>query len=125
MKILGPLTSSKQGIQFVFVMNSRYTKLSKAIPTSEENSTTVSGNFPEHWVANHGIASKLLNDHGSQFVSRLVVAVFSALGVSNITTIVDEPQTNGQAEHLEFTVVSQLGQYVSKQQTDWDTYLFL
>lgn len=64
MDTLGLLSKAKQGNQFVVVMIDQYTKLKKAIPTSKTKSMTVAPIFLEHWVANFGIYSKTLTDHG-------------------------------------------------------------
>lgn len=39
--ILGPLPKTTQGTQFVVVMTDRYTKLTKATPTTKMSATTV------------------------------------------------------------------------------------
>lgn len=81
MDILALLLNTKPGNQFVFVMTNRYTKRTRAIPTTTTNATTVARIFVEHWVANCGIPSKLLSENRPHFVSKFFVAVFDTLGV--------------------------------------------
>lgn len=85
MNIFGPLPKTKQGSQFVVVITDRYTKRTKAIPTTK-NATTVARILLEHWVAYYAITSKLLTDNGSQIVSEIRVVMCGTLGVDNIST---------------------------------------
>lgn len=47
----------------------------------------------------------------------------STLGVNNIATTEYHPQTYGQEEHFNATLMSQLRHYVSEHETDRATYL--
>lgn len=67
-------------------MKDRYAKLRKAILMQETKDTAVDYIFLEDWVAYFGIPSKLLTDNGSQFASRILVAVCSTLAVNSNTT---------------------------------------
>lgn len=64
--ILGPPSQSKQGNMFVLVAIGRYTKLSKAIPTSTKTATTLARTFLEQCASNYGIPSVLLTNKGPQ-----------------------------------------------------------
>lgn len=104
-------------------MTDRYTKLTKAIQTSKTNDTTVASIFLEHSVANYGIPFELLTKNGSQFVSKFFLAVCITLRVNYITNTEYYPQTNGQAERFNSTVISRLQHYVSVHQTHCDIFL--
>lgn len=77
-----------------------------------------------NWVANYGIPSALLTKNGPKFVSRFCMAVFSTLGVHNITTSEYYPQIKGYAKRSNSTLISWPRHYVSKHQSDWNTYQF-
>lgn len=108
MDILGPVPNTDQGSQFVVVMADRYTKLTEAIPTTKTNVTTVACILLECLVANCSIPSRLLTDNGAQFVSRCFVAVCNTLGANNVPTAEYNPQTNGQVELFNSTLITPL-----------------
>lgn len=70
------------------------TKLTKGIPASEENATTVARIISEHWVASHCIGYKVLNDNSYQFASKFFMSICDTVGVNNITTTEYQRQTN-------------------------------
>lgn len=78
------------------MMTDLYLKLTKVVPTTETNYTTVSCIFLEHWVPKYCFPSKLLTDHNRRFVSKLFLAGCNTLCVNNITTTEYLLQTNGQ-----------------------------
>lgn len=104
-------------------MADRYTKLTKAIPNSKTNATTIARIFLEKWVANYGILSKLLSDNGPKFAEKFFMEVCSTLGVDNIPITQYQRPTNSQAEHFHSTLISRLLRYASEHYTGWDTYL--
>lgn len=93
MDILRPLPRTKQAIQFVLVIMNRYTKPTKLIRTTERSASTTAFFCPEHWVASYRISSKMLTDHGPQFVSRCFVADCITFNVHSITTAAYHPQS--------------------------------
>lgn len=86
MGILERLSKTKQANLFAFVMTDRFSKLTKAIPSTKNIATTVAHIFAEHWVANYGIPSKFPAEYNTQFVPTFFVAVCGIVGVNNITT---------------------------------------
>lgn len=68
--ILGFLPKTEQGNKFVVVITYSYSKLTKAIPTTKRNNTTVARIILEHRVANYSMPSKPPTEDGSQFVSK-------------------------------------------------------
>lgn len=104
-------------------MTDRYNKLSKAVQNTKTSATTVARIFLEHYAAKHGIPFKMLTDQGPQFVSKFFMAVYSALVVNHITATEFHPQTSGQEERSNSTLISQLHHYVPVKQTYQYKYL--
>ena len=63
---------------------------------------------------------KLLSDNGGEFTSRVFLAVFKILSVESFFTTAYHPQTNGQVERFNRTLVSTLRHYLADIQRDWD-----
>lgn len=118
MDILRSLSKIKESSQFEVVIKDRYSRLTKAKPTSMTNDTKISRIFLEHRAANYRIPFKLSSDNSPQFVSKLFVLVFKPLGVDNITTSKYSPYTNGKLEPLNSTDITQLLLFASEHHTD-------
>ena len=120
--ILGPLTKTKKGYRFLLVLPDRFTKLTQAIPLRRIDAYTVAVAFVEHWIFKYGPPRTLISDNGKQFAAKFFQAVCSLLGLLNIFTSTYHPQTNGQVERYNRTILAMLRNYVNEHQDDWDRY---
>jgi transposase InsO family protein len=78
--------------------------------------------FCDHWAYVYGPPVSLLTDNGPQFTAKFFQAVCSELGIRKIITTDYRPQTNGQVERYNRTILASLRGYVSKRQDDWDDF---
>jgi len=74
----------------------------------------------DHWVAAYGPPATVLSDNGPQFRSTYFQGVCSLLGISNLYSTTYHPQTNGQVERYNRTIVGQLRTYFEDHQDRWD-----
>ena len=77
------------------------------------------------WIASYGIPDSTLSDSGPQFASVLYQGVLELLGVRTNYATPSRPQTNGQVECFNKTLVRQLGHYVSENVVTWTRYVTL
>ena len=120
--ILGPLQRTKKGYRFLLVITDRFTKLSQVIPLRKITTYNVAVAFVEHWVFKYGPPECLISDNGKQFADKFFQVVCSILGISNVFTSTYQPQTNGQVERYNRTILAMLRNYVNEHQDDWDRY---
>ena len=120
--ILGPLPKAKSGCRFLLVVTDRFTKLAQVAPLKRITALNVARAFCEIWVFKYGPPKTLLSDNGRQFTSKFFQAVCRSLGVNNAFTSAYHPQTNGQAERYNRTLLASLRNYVDDHQSDWDQY---
>lgn len=125
MDILYPLPKTKSGNQLVFVLTDRYKKLTRAIPVTTVTSTCATTVFVDNWNIPHDILTYLMTEKGLQFVSKFFAAVTARLGTRHLMTTAYRPQTNGQVERFNRTVVARLRHFVTEHQTNWDQYVQL
>ncbi|CAN8061912.1 unnamed protein product [Agarophyton chilense] len=92
-------------------------------PLGKTTATDVATAFLSHWVYPYDMPLYLLTDNGSQFVSKFFSHVCDTLGIKHATTTAYHPQTNGQAESFNYTLLDRLAHYVSEHQLDWDDYV--
>lgn len=79
--------------------------------------------FPEHWVSNLGIPTKVLTDNEPQFTSKCFVAICTQLGVKALKITEYHPQANGLVKRFNQTVVSSLRQYVAEHRKAYDAFV--
>ena len=120
--ILGPLTKSKRGYVFLLVITDRFTKLTRVVPLRKITAYNVAVAFVEHWVFSYGPPECVISDNGKQFAAKFFQAVCELLGISNVFTSTYHPQTNGQVERYNRTILAMLRNYVNEHQNDWDEF---
>ena len=123
MDILGPLPRTRHGMRFILVVTDRFTKLTKTEPLRTITSLAVAKAFCKAWVFNYGTPKVLLTDNGTQFTATFFRCVCRILGIHKAFTTEYHPQTNGQAERFNRTIIAAIRNYVSDSQRDWDEWL--
>jgi transposase InsO family protein len=120
--ILGPLPKTNQGHQYLLVISDRFTKLVRTIPLRRITSLMVAQSFSSGWVYIYGPPQVLLSDNGTQFNSRFFKDICGAMGIKQVFTSAYHPQTNGQVERFNRTILAQLRAFVGEDQSTWDLF---
>lgn len=116
--ILELFLTTKTGNQFIMVVTNGFSKLPKAIPTSNAAAKTAANIIANDWVASFGITSKCLTDNGPQFTTSFFHAIREELRVRPSTTTEYHSQANGQVGRFNATIVPRLRHYVAEHQQD-------
>ena len=120
--ILGPLPKTAHGNRFLLVISDRFSKLTRTIPMRTTTALAVAKAFCTHWVFSYGPPRYLLSDNGTQFTAKFFLEVCRELGIAKVFTTAYHPQTNGQVERFNRTILNALRAYVAKSQADWDDF---
>lgn len=120
--ILGPLPKTEHGNRFLLVMTDRFSKLTRTVPLRSISAFTVAKAFCDQWVFVYGAPRYVLTDNGTQFTAKFFLAVCRELGIGKVFTTAYHPQTNGQVERFNRTIVNSLRGYVSQYQNNWDEF---
>jgi len=123
--LLGPLPRTPEGYEYRLVMCDRFSKLTRVVPLRDVTALDVLSAFIDVWIASFGIPDSTLSDNGPQFASVLHQGVLQMLGVSTNFATPYHPQTNGQVERFNKTLVQQLRHYVSEHVVTWARYVSL
>ena len=75
------------------------------------------------WIARHGCPMPFQSDNGTAFVGELTKELMRRSQIVQAHSTTYHPQTNGQVERQNRTLVSMLRVYCSRYMTDWDRYL--
>ncbi len=122
MDLLGPLPRTSRGNRFLLVMTDRFSKLRWAVPLRTINTPSVAKAFCEHWVFAFGPPVYRLTENASQFASAFFLKVCGLLGTKQVFTTTYHPQTNGQVERFNRTLLQALRNYVAEHQRNWDEF---
>ena len=122
MDLLGPLPKTAHGNQHVLVITDRFSKLTRSIPLRTTTASVVANAFLDNWVYVYGVPRYVLTDNGPQFAAKFFDAVCALLGVRRYLTTAYHPQSNGQTERFNRTLVQRLRHYVEEHQRDCDDY---
>ena len=107
---------------YLLVITDRFSKLTRVVPLKSITAYQVAKAFVTHWVVCYGAPAHLLSDNGSQFTSKLFLHVCSELKIRNAFTTTYHPQTNGQAERFNRTILTGLRAFVSEHPRSWPQY---
>lgn len=120
--ILGPLPRSTKGHQYILVITDRFTKLTRVTPLHSITAIAVAKAFIDDWVFSYGAPARLLSDNGSQFTAKLFQSACAQLGIKNVFTTAYHPQTNGQTERFNRTLLAGLRAFASEHPKTWHEY---
>lgn len=99
-------------------MRDRYTKLPKALPTSNKTASHIASLFLDKWVVLYGVPKYVLTDNETKLISGFCDFLCALLATKNQTTTVTRPQTEGQSEHLNKTIIARVRHSVTEHKRD-------
>ncbi len=123
MEILGTSRVSASGNKYILVIIDKLTHycLLEAMPNQEAE--TVMSVFVKAMLC-MGFPRHIFTDRGTQFTSQLATGLAKTFGVTRVYMSKFNPQSDGQTENLNRTVLNMLAK-ISESPTadDWDEYL--
>ncbi len=117
---LGPFKLTARGNRHVFVLTDYLTKWLIAIPVKDVSTEGVISALRDHVFSQHGIVRRIIADRGTCFTSEALFTFLRDLGVRLVLSTGERPQTNGQTERANRTLVSVLKNFVRLDHDDWD-----
>ena len=113
----------KGKIEDVLVVTDHFTKYAQAYPCRNQKATTTARVLWEQFIRHYGFPQKIISDQGRNFESQLIKDLCAMAGVEKIRTTPYHPQTNGQCERFNSTLLNMLGTMQPEQKKDWKSYL--
>ena len=123
MDIVGPITTSVNGNNYVLVIVEYLTRYVFAVAIPDQTAETVAKAFINTIILEHGVPEVLITDQGTNFRSKLMETLCKQLGIKQIQTTAYHPQTDGSAESHNKTLMDIIACYVEKEPLKWDEYL--
>ena len=103
----------------ILVITDHFTRYAQAIVTSLQTAKCTAQNLWDKFIVHYGFPKKILTDQGHNFESNLLKALCKIAQVKKIRTLRYHPQTNGQCEHFNATLISMLGTLPKNPQSTW------
>ena len=121
--ILGFEKTSTRGNKYVLVIVDTLTKWAEALPMPDEKAETVARLLVEEFVCRFGIPAQLHSDQGRQFEAAVFQEMCQLLGIHKTRTTPLHPQSDGQTERLNRTLLNLLAKLAAENPSEWDVKL--
>lgn len=123
MDIMGPFPPAKRAVRFLIVAVDYMTKWVEAKAVAHITAQICRGFFHEHVVTRFGISRTLITDNGRQFIDSSFEAYMSKYFIQHKRSSVAYPQSNGQAEVTNRTLLQSLRKNVEDRKSKWEEEL--
>ena len=124
MDFIGPLVKTAKGNTSILVITDRLSKYAINIALPNQKATTTARALFLEVFCVHSFPGSILSDQGRNFESQLITALCEMTGMEKTRTSSYHPQTNGQTERYNQTMVAMLSKCIeSETQDDWDEHL--
>ena len=107
----------------VLVVTYHFTRHAQAYFTRTQTSQTTVKTLWDKFIVHCGIPKKILSDQGLNFESQLVADLCMLMGTQKIWTSLDHPQTNGQCERFNSTLICMLGMLPPEKESEWKNHI--
>ena len=103
----------------ILVITGHFTRYTKAIVTSLQTTKCTAQNLWDKFILHYGLPEKIPTDQGHNFESNLLKSLCEIAQVKKMRTSGYHPQTNGQCECFNVTLISMLGTLPKKPKSTW------
>ena len=111
-----------QGYSYVLVFEDRFTKFCVLYPIADKNTITVAKRF-SNFVTRFGCPITWSTDNGGEFKSKVVDALCKVYGTRKRFSLAWHPQSNGQTERKNSTIIAQLSKRIAQYGSNWAAQL--
>ncbi|XP_047174666.1 uncharacterized protein LOC124842265 [Vigna umbellata] len=118
MDIVGPFPVGQAQKKFLLVAVDYFTKWVEAEALATITAAQVQ-KFCWKLICRFGLPRSIITDNGRQFIDKKLAEFFKGLGIKHVTSSVEHPQTNGQAEAMNKTIVSELKRRLGEKKGAW------
>ena len=94
---------------YILIVTDHFTKYAKAYITPKQTAVMVAQTLWEIFLVHYGWPEKILTDQGKSFQNNLICELCELAQVKKLHTSPYHPETNGQCEHFNTTLINMLG----------------
>ena len=107
----------------VLVITDHFTRYAQAYVTGNQQATTAAKVFIDKFVTNYGFPERILTDQAQAFNGKLYDALCKQAKIKKIRTTPYHPQTNGQCERFNRTLMTMLGALPQEDKINWQDWV--
>ncbi|XP_068739463.1 uncharacterized protein [Montipora capricornis] len=119
--ILGPLPETPRKNKFVLVVSDFFTKWTESYPMPNQEASTVAEKLVSEFICR--VPRGFHSDQETNFESRVFAEICKLLDIKKTRTTPMHPQSDGQVERFNRTLVEMLRGKIKEDQKDWDLQL--
>ena len=108
MGIIGPFSPGKGQTKHLLVAVGYFTKWIEAEPLATITARNIQNFVWKNIMCRFGIPYSIVSDNGRQFIDQGLMTFYNDLGIKSLTSSVEHPQTNGQAEAANKVLLNEL-----------------
>jgi len=105
MDIIGPFAPGKGQVKFLIVAVDYFSKWIEEEPLATITANQVQRFVWKNIICRYGIPHTIITDNGGQFIDKGLADFYHNLNITHITSSVEHPQTNGQAEAAKMIIL--------------------
>ena len=114
----------KKGLEEnVLVVTDHFTRYAQVYVTRTQTAQTTAKTLWDKFIVLYGLPKKILLDQGQTFESQLVADLCMLMGMQKIWTSPYHPQTNGQCERFNSTLIGMLGMLPPEKKSEWKNHI--
>ena len=122
MDLVSGLPITENGNKIILVIVEFMSKHVSIYPMKSKSSEEVADHLWK-WISLYGPPTTILSDQGKEFVNKTITALLDKTGIERRVTSPYNPNTNGQCERMNQTVIKVLRKHTETNQRDWDKWI--
>ena len=107
----------------VLVVTDHFTRYAQAYVTRTQTTRMTAKTLWDKFIVHYGLPQKILMDQGQNFRSQLVTDLCELMGMRKVQTSPYHPQTNGQCERFNSTLINMLGTLPKEKKSEWENHI--
>jgi len=119
MDILDPFSPGRGQVKFLIVAVDYFTKWIEAKPLVTITTQQVQQFNCKDIICRYGVPHTIIIDNGQQFIDKELDKFYTDLGIKHVTSFVEHPQTNGQAEAANKVILVELRKGLNNAKGRW------
>ena len=117
------LEKASGGYEYILTIVDHFTRFLQAYPTRDKSAKTAAKQLYHDYIPRFGIPGKLLHDQGKEFENDTFHHLQRLLGITRLRTTPYHPETNGQCERMNQTILQLLRTLEESQKSKWKDHL--
>ena len=98
-------------------------KYAQAYITSKQTAVVVAQTLWENFLVHYGWSEKILTDQGKSFENNIIKELCELAQLKKLHTSPYHPETNGQCEHFNTTLINMLGTLLTHAKRNWQEWI--